>query len=655
MLSPDYLLHISEGSEEIAEQLHSDIVKRIVKRIMIRIGRGDNYLLTAQDKWAIENLQQAGYLLEDIQKEIAKATKRQQSEIAEAMEDAGVKALDYDDKIYRDVGLSPTQLTKSPELIRLMQRNYEATMGEWANFTKTTADETQRFFLAELDKAYNLVSTGAMSYTKAVKEVISNIVSNGVTVTYPSGRTDTIETATLRAVRTGISQATAQIQVARMDEMDVDLVITSSHLGARPSHQEWQGRVFSRSGKSKYPPFVESTGYGSAGGLCGVNCRHSFSPFFEGMDNPFENYDSEENLAQYEKEQRQRTLERRIRNTKREVMGLKEAVEDCKDAELKLVLDLEYQKKALLLSNQNEAYYQFCASNELRPLQERLQIARFDRKQAAAARGAAKRYENAKTKKIESLRSIEKQPSVKMIKINTVDEAREALLSRIGFDHVDSISGINDELFIENTMQLVRLEDKFGAIHKSSFTRFDDVNHANAAACAESGYATPHIQSLSLCKSHYSDKAKMLQKEKKWVDSKWSVPCLESELPIISLTHEYGHMIQNNLVAQAMREAGWDEDDYFAFMDRKAKSANAKFKWYIKQRKAVQDMCYNEIIAIAKEKNPLFVLEDNISGYGKTNKAEFFAEVFANSQLGKPNELGNAMNEWLKRKGLIIE
>ena len=124
--------------------------------------------------------------------------------------------------------------------------------------------------------------------------------------------------------------------------------------------------------------------------------RHSFSPFFEGMDNPFENYDSEENLAQYEKEQRQRTLERRIRNTKREVMGLKEAVEDCKDAELKLVLDLEYQKKALLLSNQNEAYYQFCASNELRPLQERLQIARFDRKQAAAARGAAKRYENAK-------------------------------------------------------------------------------------------------------------------------------------------------------------------------------------------------------------------------------------------------------------------
>ena len=145
----------------------------------------------------------------------------------------------------------------------------------------------------------------------------------------------------------------------------------------------------------------------------------------------------------------------------------------------------------------------------------------------------------------------------------------------------------------------------------------------------------------------------MLQNEKKWVDSKWSIPCAENELFITSLTHEYGHMLQNNLVAKAMKESGWDENNYFAFMDRKAKSANAKFKWYIQKRKAVQEMCYNEIIAIAKEKNPLFSLDDNISGYGKTSKAEFFAEVFANSQLSKPNELGDAMNEWLERKGLI--
>lgn len=124
--------------------------------------------------------------------------------------------------------------------------------------------------------------------------------------------------------------------------------------------------------------------------------RHSFSPYFDGMDNPFEHYDSEENRKQYEKEQRQRTLERRIRNTKREVMGLKESVDNCKDDKLKFELDMEYQRKSALLAKQNKAYKDYCERNNLKLLSDRIQIAKWDRQQAAAARGAAKRYENAK-------------------------------------------------------------------------------------------------------------------------------------------------------------------------------------------------------------------------------------------------------------------
>lgn len=124
--------------------------------------------------------------------------------------------------------------------------------------------------------------------------------------------------------------------------------------------------------------------------------RHSFSPYFEGMDNPFEQFDSEENKKQYEKEQRQRVLERRIRNTKREVMGLKEAVDNCKDDKAKFALDMDYQRKAALLQKQNVAYKEYCERNNLKTLNDRLQIARWDRQQAAAARGAAQKYKNKK-------------------------------------------------------------------------------------------------------------------------------------------------------------------------------------------------------------------------------------------------------------------
>ena len=267
MLSPEYLLHISEGAEEVAAGLHTRMVKQVTSRILARQAKGYGYLLTSSDKWRLESLIQAGSLRDDLVKEIAAATKLQQSEILSAFEDAGVKTLDYDDKIYQQAGLSPKALKESPYLIRLMQRNYEATMHEWSNYTRTTADAAEQQFIDTMDQVYTDVMSGGVGYVDAYTNAINNLASHGLTVRYPSGHVDTIETATLRCVRTGVSQASAQIQVARMDEMGVDLVLVSSHMGARPSHQVWQGKVYSRNGGSeKYPDFVSSTGYGTGPG-----------------------------------------------------------------------------------------------------------------------------------------------------------------------------------------------------------------------------------------------------------------------------------------------------------------------------------------------------------------------------------------------------
>lgn len=393
MLTPSYLLHATEPAEEIAEKLHADIMNRIIERIMIRFKRNDPYVLTAVDKWQIETMQEAGFLLEDIQKEIADATGLMTNEVAEAMEDAGVRAMDYDDAIYREAGLNPLPLVQSPHLIRLMQDAYEQTLGEWRNFTNISRSAVHDLFVDACDTAYMQTMTGSISRSQAVKEALEKVIEGGVYVKYPGGRKDTIETATARAVRTGISQASGRIQIARMDEFNVDLVLVSSHLGARPEHYVWQGKIYSRSGRDdKYPEFVESTGYGTVTGLCGANCRHNFSPYFEGMKNPFEQYDSEENQKQYELEQRQRTLERRIRDTKRQVMGWKKAMDTEDDPAQKAELEKEYRKKAALLQKQNKAYNDFCESTGQKKRSDRIRIARWDRKQAAQARAATKRH-----------------------------------------------------------------------------------------------------------------------------------------------------------------------------------------------------------------------------------------------------------------------
>lgn len=404
MLSPDYLLRVSEGGEAIAETLHDEIIKQIVERIALRLDRGDNYILTARDKWQIEVLQDAGFLREDIEKEIAKRVQMMQEEISKAMEDAGVKSMEWDDEIYRAAGLSPAPLDQSPYLIRLMQRTYEATMGDWINFTRTTADASQQAFIRACDKAYTMVSSGAMGYGQAYADAINDIVADGVTVTYPSGHTDTIETATLRCIRTGVSQATAQITDARMDEMDWDIILVSSHLGARVTDKEdftnhywWQGKFYSKSGKdTRFPPYSVCN-EGHVQGIHGANCRHSHGPG-DGEFNPFEHYDSEENRREYELQQRQRAMERRIRDSKRKCMGLKNGVDSAVTDEAKAAAGTLYQKEAALLQKRNKAYNDFCEENGLKRKSERLTIAQWDREQAAKARAAARKAEKDRAK-----------------------------------------------------------------------------------------------------------------------------------------------------------------------------------------------------------------------------------------------------------------
>ena len=320
--------------------------------------------------------------------------------------DAGITSLKWDDAVYLAAGLSPTPLLQSPTLLRILERDYLATAGEWNNFCRTTAQDSQRMFINQMDNAYHLVSTGAVSYTQAVRDVINNITEVGLKVNYPTGYRMSIESATMMIVRTGVGQAAADISMKRMEEMNWDTVLVSAHLGARTgnggmnpgNHLWWQGRFYSRSGKDKrFPDFVKTTGFGTGEGLCGWNCRHSFGSG-DGVNNPYE--DKKINFADNhrveELQKKQRAQERRIRDTKRKIQNLQTAVDNCKDDKARFELQNILDRKAHTLKLQNKRYSTFCEENDLREYAERLKVAQWDRKQAMKSAAAARRYESAK-------------------------------------------------------------------------------------------------------------------------------------------------------------------------------------------------------------------------------------------------------------------
>lgn len=386
MLSPEYLRQITDRSEEIAGRLHDRIIKRMVEAMMIRLGRGDDYLLTASDVWRIGLLQEAGFLYTEIQKEIAYYTRLEQEEIKKAFREAGAKALEADAEIYAAAGISTEPLNQSPVMFRIMERCMKATNGEWNNFTRTTADAAQKDFINACDNAYMDVMSGSRAYNQVVADAVEQVASNGANVFYPTGHVDTLETATARAVRTGISQTAGDISIKRMEEIGWDIILVSAHVGARTgnggqnagNHHWWQGEFYSRTGKDKrFPPFSD-TGYGTGEGLCGWNCRHSFGSG-DGVNNPYADLvkaDNEDAGRLEAKEKKQRYIERTIRKKKRELQALKTAMDQAQDDSLKMELSNRYDQKKAEVQNWNKKYKEYCEENDLRPLQERLKIAR---------------------------------------------------------------------------------------------------------------------------------------------------------------------------------------------------------------------------------------------------------------------------------------
>lgn len=246
-----------------------------------------------------------------------------------------------------------------------------------------------------------------------------------------------------------------------------------------------------------------------------------------------------------------------------------------------------------------------------------------------------------------------KQPKkqVETPKITTREQAYKTLTDDIGFASVsENVSIIDEKLLAENVTQLKKLNDRFGALTADNNGYFTATSAKNAVAYSQGNFRNLNHQSMSLCGNSYGRGYDYLvSKERNFVSTNWSMPCLDKNLPIYTVTHEYGHIFENKVIRGRV-DMDVFEQAYKAKMLEK--NGAKKAMDFLKKEEAKQaKTIWQEITQIAKEGNPDFLVSKNISEYGKTNYFEAFAETFANSQCGSPNELGNAMNIWLERNG----
>lgn len=356
MLKPEQLADLPNALVGQIAELENYLIWDISRRI----AGADMMTPTAQ--WQIQKAQELRLSYGDIVKRVSQQTGKTEKEVLKIFQEAGAAALQQDAAIYRAAGLDPTGYLDSLAANKLLLAGMRKTNMLMRNYTMSIARTAQNTLERSLDTAYMQVTSGAFSYDSAVRFAVNALGKQGLqSIAYPSGHTDQTDVAVRRAVVTGVNQTAARLTEDMMEDMGTDLVETTAHMGARPSHAEWQGKVYSLSGKDKkYPSLRAVTKYGTAGGLCGVNCRHTFYPFFDGIDSPANApIDPEENKRVYQESQRQRAMERSIRQTKRELAALDGAIKGTNDLGLKEQFSSEFSGKADLLKRKQQKLSQF--------------------------------------------------------------------------------------------------------------------------------------------------------------------------------------------------------------------------------------------------------------------------------------------------------
>lgn len=339
MLSPRQLDGLSDEIVEIYSQLETDILRDMARRLA-RLGK-----VTEATEWQAHVLAEAGGLKKNVGRILARYDRAIVRQIKDTLTEAMETSARNDNRIFK----AATGRTVSAPNAQAMLSTIQKCHSDLSRLTLTTAATTQTQFVQEANRVYMMTQSGAFDYDTAMMDAADALAKRGITtVRYENGRpvTLTIEAAVRMNILTSINQTAANQTLSNAEEMGAEKFEVTAHIGSRPEHEEWQGKVWTKD------QLYSVCGLGEVDGLCGINCRHSFYPYFEGTERHYTQDDLDEmagervtytdkdgntrTMTRYEAEQRERQIERNVRRYKRLALTEEAAGADSTRARRKL-------------------------------------------------------------------------------------------------------------------------------------------------------------------------------------------------------------------------------------------------------------------------------------------------------------------------------
>ena len=337
-----------EGIPEEIRKAFSDLEIRIMDDIVRRIKL--NGFSTASADWQITRLQQLGMSEAEIKEWIRMALNVSEKKIDRIFSDEVHKEYMTHERAYKVNGFEQIPFEQNQELQSTIEAVRQQTNDTFRNITNSLGFVKQdasghiypitltEFYRTTLDGAMLDIHSGAFDYQTVLMRVINDMTTSGVRwIDYASGRHNRIDVAARRAIMTGFRQVQGKINEQVAADLGTDSYEVTYHVGARPDHQPWQGKVWTMQ------QLREVCGLGTVTGLHGANCYHDYRAFIPGIsartytdeqltqmmedENTPKTYNGKE-YTTYEALQQQRKMETAMRKTRQDIHLMKEGEAD---------------------------------------------------------------------------------------------------------------------------------------------------------------------------------------------------------------------------------------------------------------------------------------------------------------------------------------